>query len=334
MSVRKSVRDLTNTEKSDFVGAVLALKREASTALPGVTSYDTYVVRHVQARGNATPWTGDDPSDTTPTMRNSAHRGPAFLPWHREFLGRFEADLQRVSGDPDLALPYWDWEFDATFPDFLGGDGTPIQVQSQEPVIYFIAVAEGPFGFRSGWAIVDDAGSPVGPLQRTFGLEEVPQRDPVSGLPIFDPVTGQPLRTQVTIPTAQDVQDALAISEYDSAPWDEDGRLKSFRNVLEGWWRGPRLHNQVHVWVGASMGPGTSPNDPIFFLHHCNIDRIWADWQNTNPASEYQPQTGGPAGHNVADPMFPWDGIATPDTVSPQDVLSLGNVSYAAPPPP
>ena len=80
------------------------------------------------------------------------------------------------------------------------------------------------------------------------------------------------------------------------------------------------------------MGPDTSPNDPIFFLHHCNVDRLWADWQNRHPTASYEPQSGGPQGHNLGDPMFPWDGVATPDRVAPRDVLSLGNVTYAPPP--
>ena len=119
---------------------------------------------------------------------------------------------------------------------------------------------------------------------------------------------------------------------YDAAPWNEDLQLESFRNVLEGWWHGPRLHNQVHVWVGASMVPSTSPNDPVFFLHHCNVDRLWAEWQDSHPTINYQPQSGGPLGHNVNDPMFPWDGVVLPETVTPQDVLSLGDVIYAPPP--
>jgi len=41
----------------------------------------------------------------------------------------------------------------------------------------------------------------------------------------------------------------------------------------------PGSTNRVHVWVGGSMLPMSSPNDPIFMLHHCNVDRIWAKWQ-------------------------------------------------------
>lgn len=56
-------------------------------------------------------------------------------------------------------------------------------------------------------------------------------------------------------------------------------------------------HNQVHVDVGGSnpqnnniwglmSDPGIAALDPIFYLHHCNIDRMWAAWNkagNTNP---------------------------------------------------
>ena len=51
---------------------------------------------------------------------------PGFLPWHREYLLRIENDLQDISTNPNLALPFWDWtDIDTTFQvifkdDFLG----------------------------------------------------------------------------------------------------------------------------------------------------------------------------------------------------------------------
>lgn len=27
------------------------------------------------------------------------------------------------------------------------------------------------------------------------------------------------------------------------------------------------------------MGPSTSPNDPVFFVHHAQIDRLWEQWR-------------------------------------------------------
>ena len=31
------------------------------------------------------------------------------------------------------------------------------------------------------------------------------------------------------------------------------------------------------------MDSASSPADPVFWLHHSNIDRIWAAWQKKNP---------------------------------------------------
>ena len=40
-----------------------------------------------------------------------------------------------------------------------------------------------------------------------------------------------------------------------------------------------RPHNNVHVAVGGWMGdPNTAAQDPIFWLHHANIDRYWNVW--------------------------------------------------------
>ena len=38
------------------------------------------------------------------------HRGPEFLPWHREIVNRLEDMLREIN--PDLSLHYWDWTQD------------------------------------------------------------------------------------------------------------------------------------------------------------------------------------------------------------------------------
>ncbi|MCI9870572.1 tyrosinase family protein [Arthrobacter humicola] len=38
-------------------------------------------------------------------------------------------------------------------------------------------------------------------------------------------------------------------------------------------------HNDVHAVINGWMGdPDMAALDPIFWLHHCNIDRLWAAW--------------------------------------------------------
>lgn len=53
-----------------------------------------------------------------------------------------------------------------------------------------------------------------------------------------------------------------------------------FRTSLEG------IHNLVHNSVGGQMRTASSPSDPIFWLHHAVIDKIWADWQKLNPTKK------------------------------------------------
>lgn len=43
------------------------------------------------------------------------------------------------------------------------------------------------------------------------------------------------------------------------------------------------FHNRLHVLVGGTMVTSASPADPVFWLHHGFIDKIWADWQVLHP---------------------------------------------------
>jgi tyrosinase len=49
------------------------------------------------------------------------------------------------------------------------------------------------------------------------------------------------------------------------------------RTGLQGTLEG-NPHNNVHGDVGGVMGGFRSANDPIFMMHHCNIDRLWWVW--------------------------------------------------------
>ena len=51
--------------------------------------------------------------------------------------------------------------------------------------------------------------------------------------------------------------------------------FNAFQNTLEA----APFHNRLHVLVGGTMVTSASPADPLFWLHHAFIDKIWADWQ-------------------------------------------------------
>src|SRR5690349_19127129 len=133
--VRKNVKSLSTTERKNFIDAVKALKANTRDNKIGDNRYDDFVLWHAQTMMLAA---GTDPEQAG--GRNLAHRGPVFLPWHREFLRRFELDLRKEV--PDVTLPYWDWGADASLrsddpdippwtkspiwqEDFMGGNGNP-----------------------------------------------------------------------------------------------------------------------------------------------------------------------------------------------------------------
>eukprot|EP00731_Ephydatia_muelleri_P031307 Em0022g821a len=44
------------------------------------------------------------------------------------------------------------------------------------------------------------------------------------------------------------------------------------------------LHDAVHCNIGGTMCTSEAANDPIFFLHHGFVDKMWSDWQNHGAA--------------------------------------------------
>ncbi len=75
------------------------------------------------------------------------------------------------------------------------------------------------------------------------------------------------------------------------------------------------MHNIVHRFIGGDMGTAATPNDPVFFLHHCNIDRIWARWQDRYPTAPYVPGNGASPDlmmHRIGDTMHNYFGIDLP----------------------
>ena len=77
-------------------------------------------------------------------------------------------------------------------------------------------------------------------------------------------------------------------------------------------------HNGAHTsFTGFLSNPATAPRDPLFFLLHCNVDRLWAVWQNRNGRFDMRSSASYdnrqlPArliGHNLSDTMWPWNGV-------------------------
>lgn len=325
-TVRKSVAALTAAERDTYVKAVKALKQSPSRLSPPTRSrYDDYVLVHMLAMNQVSVTDRTKPIDNGNITVGGgripmwAHESPAFVPWHREFLRQFEHDLQGVTQNRQIGIPYWDWtvNFAPDGPpwtaDFMGGDG------------HDGPVTTGPFAGHAQWPLTL-SGDGVDHLVRGFGRQADYERLPM------------PVEATTT----------LSAQTYDAAQWDSEPTLDTFRNRLEGFnmkgfpspHTGRGMHNLVHVWVGGNRGtmlPGSSPNDPVFFLHHCNVDRLWWHWQlaqgsmdgSGQPATPlYEPidPIPGRPGQSLKQPMIfmdpavssslPWsDPPATPEQV-------------------
>lgn len=311
---RKRVSDLTPFERTRFVNAVKSMKTIPSQFEPSLNAYDYFVILHQAAF---------DDHDSR------AHMHSNFLPWHREFLRRFELELRRAGLDETLFVPYWDWahpgEFDSLFSDdFVGGNGDPDQD--------FI-VTTGPF--RAGqWDIVfldetpdehlpmEDgeqhsqrglAGEETGPphrlLLQEFDEFEDHDMDLLLGHGALQRNMGDP---RAFFPVATEVAEAVSVFRpYDSPPFDDSVDIEqSFRNYVEGWWpRGSSMHNGVHVFIGGQMGAGTSPNDPVFFMHHAQVDRLWSLYQDSWGNDSYPEQF-------LDEELFEFPGVTVRQTFS------------------
>ncbi|MFL6229912.1 MAG: tyrosinase family protein [Pyrinomonadaceae bacterium] len=87
-------------------------------------------------------------------------------------------------------------------------------------------------------------------------------------------------------PIDQNSPGALNLNALSQVCYSQQGAIQGFNLALDS-----GLHGTVHVLVGNGQGMGSVPfaaNDPIFWMHHCNIDRLWASW---NRAGRLNPTT-------------------------------------------
>lgn len=194
-----------------------------------------------------------------------------FAPWHRGYLLAIEAqlrtDIVSLGGPDSWALPYWN---------YFGGDNgaqgqMPPALSSKtlpdgSPNPLFVSMRYGPDGNGNIYVPTDlwQAAHPADPrlqavtakcLENTLYTGSNPQT-PAPGF--GGPDTGF------------------------SHSGEHGGNLESNpHNFVHGY-----VGGQTPVVYGLMADPGLAALDPVFYLHHCNIDRMWASWNdsgNVNP---------------------------------------------------
>lgn len=196
------------------------------------------------------------PNETARRLWNQCqHQSFFFLSWHRMYLLYFERILREASGVEDLALPYWDYANSAH-------RALPIAFREPADVSNPLYVLQRDLNINRGGLL------PEAFVQhrRAFGL--VNFMAPTSRLSFGGP----------TVPAPQHF-----------------GTREQRVGALEN-----EPHNNIHGLVGGGAGqageiawdfgwmshPNTAARDPIFWLHHSNIDRLWGRWLNQGGGRE------------------------------------------------
>uniref|UniRef100_A0A665TMI4 Tyrosinase n=1 Tax=Echeneis naucrates TaxID=173247 RepID=A0A665TMI4_ECHNA len=244
---RKEITDLTDSERDTFLSNLHQAKQTTSSRYTILTSndttvdgnyvfhntsvYDLYVWMHYYS---AKSYAGSE--------KNAAHRGPAFIFWHRVFLLFIEREIRELTGNQGFYIPYWDWtrtkDCNICTNKYFGGVGKDGRIDSASPF--------------SKWKESLD----IICIQSASGhLIRNPGKDPL----------------YKTLPTAGDVEDTMAMPLFDTPPFDKTSK-NSFRNKLEGFEipvdsrrLNNSMHNLVHRYLNGTMSlVPTAANDPIF----------------------------------------------------------------------
>lgn len=224
-------------------------------------------------QSNATSWIkfADIHGDAY-KFNNCQHGNWYFLPWHRAYLDMYEKAVIELTGHTRFAMPYWDWSTQRAYP---AAFTEPLYQGRPNPL----------FSPLAG----DDARQVRKPVPNLppneTGLEKISALFNATILENFG--GGRPFDETVTPPQVQSNVSPVwlgrrgAISELEWGP-----------------------HNYVHDEVNGYMNHPAAARDPLFFLHHSNVDRIWENWILQ--------------GHvNTTDPL--WLNMAFPDHFLRQD---------------
>ncbi|CAE6459286.1 unnamed protein product [Rhizoctonia solani] len=101
---------------------------------------------------------------------------------------------------------------------------------------------------------------------------------------------------QVNIPEPHCLQREFGLSSDLIGNWTSSNvnKFMEYPDYIRFWNNseiGP--HNNIHLAIGGDIFWQYSPNDPLFFLHHAQIDRLWTLWQGRNETrlTDYQGNT-------------------------------------------
>jgi tyrosinase len=226
-----------------------------------------------------------------------------FFPWHRGYLMALEAQLRQdiisLGGPANWALPYWN---------YFGGNGGS---QYEMPPAF------------AAQTLPDGSTNPLYVAMR-YG----PNADGNIFVPCAPAVPNGPVNADAMTNNLFTGTDSVTPPPGFGGPESGFAHSGGTHGNFES-----NPHDLVHVYIGWGISdtnyglmadPGTAALDPIFYLHHANIDRMWAVWNesgNSNPTDRNW--LNGPARQFV----MPTPG-GQPWHYTPGQVANLSSLNY------
>ncbi|KAF2187121.1 Di-copper centre-containing protein [Zopfia rhizophila CBS 207.26] len=230
------------------------------------------------------------------------HTNTMFFGWHRAYLALYEQELYKhvqnvawqfpshlvsryTSAAEDFRVPYWDWA--------LGEAGGPFPDFFTSPIIQVIGTSGKEETVSNPLHHFEFHPNVPGDFEGRYSGYNTTLRWPTSDKP-----------------SAQS-QDSKLVDDFNGQITPLHDAIGRGFGIAKNMNEFVLTHVEVpHGWVHFTIGGGKPRNtydghmwpldysafEPLFMLHHCNVDRIFALWQAANPDKYVEPKSVGYSG--------------------------------------
>ncbi|EME47601.1 hypothetical protein DOTSEDRAFT_166790 [Dothistroma septosporum NZE10] len=290
--VRREWRTLPRATRKSFTDAVVCLQSMKPQIMTTAQAH--------QYAGVKSRW--DEFVATHINYTMNIHDTADFFAWHRAFVSYLEEDLRTLCGYIDY-MPYWNWAEDSAAPQnsplftgdaySMGSNGEYVSGRTDT----WLAQQDVTFPPGTGGGCLKSG--PFSKMVVNLGPLDLPNADNVASSFQYNP---RCLQRDINPWFSKNYNTWTNLTEVvlkNANVEDFQWRLQGYNSDTDKF----GVHGGGHYSIGGSMMDfHSSPAEPLFYLHHGMVDRIWTIWQNLDIGSRQNSIHGtGTLGCSVPD---------------------------------